>query len=408
MPLVAYHFEQLNPWAILASIAMAPLVFLALIGGFAKVLLTLLWPSQSPAWAMLALYPVQWMRGMVQWLATLPGADVPFPSPSIGMILLFYLLLVAALIRWEKPTLRWSFRSTGFAGCMVLAVLPVRVGLASMHAHDGELRVTLLAVGAGQCAVIEPPGAPAVLVDAGSTSLSDVLRKALGPFLRHQGRREIGSVFITHANLDHFSAVADIAEAYGVGAVMTSPQFRAQSVDNPPAEAMLRTLDQLDCPPRMIQKGNRIDLGGGATIDVLWPGADAILDPNNSSLVLRLSFAGRTILFTGDLQVAAERALLASGQALNADVLIAPHHGSYETTTRAFIDAVAPVAILCSNDRVLSVKQKDFDQQITTRPVYRTHDRGALTVHISPKGDIQVETYLPERIETGNADQPTR
>jgi competence protein ComEC len=394
MPLVAYHFEQLNPWAILASILLAPIVFLSLIGGFAKVLLTLLFPSLASAWAQLALWPVQWMRGMVTWLASFPGADVPFPSPSIWMILLFYALLAVALIPWERPTLRWSARSTGLAGCMALAVLPVRMGLASMHAHDGELRVTLLAVGAGQCAVIEPPGAPAVLVDAGSVSISDVLRKALGPFLRHQGRRDISNIFITHANLDHFSAVAEIVDAYGADAVMTSPQFRAQSVDNPPAEAMLDVLDQLERPPRMIQDGDHIEIGGGASVDVLWPGASGKLDANNSSLVLRLNFAGRSVLFTGDLQAAGERALLASSQALHADVLVAPHHGSLETSTADFIKAIGPAYILCSNDRTLSVKQKDFDAATAGRDVYRTHTSGALTVRISAKGEVVVDRFL--------------
>jgi competence protein ComEC len=99
-------------------------------------------------------------------------------------------------------------------------------------------------------------------------------------------------------------------------------------------------------------------------------------------------------LFTGDLQAAGERALLASSQALHADVLVAPHHGSLETSTADFIKAIGPAYILCSNDRTLSVKQKDFDAAMAGRDVYRTHTSGALMVRISAKGEVTVERFL--------------
>ena len=45
MPLIAYHFEQLNPWAVARRASLlARRSFLALIGGFLKIVLTLLLP----------------------------------------------------------------------------------------------------------------------------------------------------------------------------------------------------------------------------------------------------------------------------------------------------------------------------------------------------------------------------
>ena len=35
MPLIALHFEQLNPWAIPASLILGPAVFVSLVAGFA-------------------------------------------------------------------------------------------------------------------------------------------------------------------------------------------------------------------------------------------------------------------------------------------------------------------------------------------------------------------------------------
>ncbi len=395
MPLIALHFEQLNPWAVLASILLAPIVFLSLIGGFAKIVLTLLWPSLAGAWAGMATSPIAGMRHTVDWLATFPGADVPLPSPPVWAVLLYYALLLSLLIHWPRPAVRKSARVVALAGCVTLAILPLREGFAAMHAHAGELKVTLLAIGGGQCAVIEPPGAQAVLVDAGSATLSDLFRKALGPFLRHEGRRDIRSIFISHANYDHFSAIAEVAAAYDVGQVMVSDQFAAQSTDNPPAVSLLRTLDAMDRAPRQIEMGQTIDIGPGVAVQVVWPPEKCASGPNNSSLVLRLSFAGRTILFTGDLQSPGQRELLDSGQDLHSDVLIAPHHGSYEPTSAAFVAAVNPAYILASDDRTPSAKQRAFDQAMSDRLVYRTHTSGAIVIRISRIGQVSVDPFRP-------------
>lgn len=397
MPLIAFHFEQLNPWAILASIVLAPVVFLSLIGGFAKVLLTLLLPSLSGTWAQIAILPVSWMRGMVELLSQLPGSEVPLPSPPIWMIILFYALLMSLIIPIPGKLLRWTARGLAIAGCATLAIVPLSSGFSAFYRHASDLKITLLAVGAGQCAIIEPPGADAVIVDAGSAYMSDVLRKVIGPFLRHQGRRGIQSVFISHPNFDHFSAVADLSAAYDIDEIYVSPHFRRQSADNPPAEALLRTLDQLDRPPREAQVGRTFDIGGGAKLEVVWPPYESQLDPNNNSLVMRLTFAGRSILLPGDLAATGQRAMLQSPDQLAADVLIAPHHGSSETTTAGFFEAIHPEVIVCSNDRTLSMKQREFDQMTAGRTVYRTHTSGAVTIRISRDGKIEVDTYLKPR-----------
>ena len=135
----------------------------------------------------------------------------------------------------------------------------------------------------------------------------------------------------------------------------------------------------------------------GATIDVLWPPRQSDLSSNDSGLVLRLTYAGRTVLFPADIQSAAQELLLESPQQLKADVLIAPHHGSSETTTRAFLAAVDPMIILSSNDRTLSGKQLDFEPMTTGRPLYRTNRAGSITLRITRDGQLAVTPFRQPR-----------
>src|SRR6185503_1629380 len=114
--------------------------------------------------------------------------------------------------------------------------------------------------------------------------------------------------------------------------------------------------------PHLVTAGDREDLGGGATAEVIWPPAQCSFKPNDAAIVLRLSFAGRTILFPADIQGAAESELLKHAENLHADVLIAPHHGSSELTTAAFVRAVDPKIIVSSDDRRLTSKQRAFEQ----------------------------------------------
>jgi competence protein ComEC len=70
-------------------------------------------------------------------------------------------------------------------------------------------------------------------------------------------------------------------------------------------------------------------------------------DPNNSSLVLRLTVGPTTVLLTGDVEPEAQRDLLSRGVDLRADVLKVPHHGS-DAQEQAFLEAVGAAVSLTS------------------------------------------------------------
>ena len=70
---------------------------------------------------------------------------------------------------------------------------------------------------------------------------------------------------------------------------------------------------------------------------------------NNSSMVLRFSFGRESILLTGDIESAGERAMLETRRDLRSTVLKVPHHGSATSSTAAFIAAVHPEAAVISD-----------------------------------------------------------
>jgi len=393
LPLVAYHFERLNPWAMVGSIVLAPVVFVALILGLVKVVATLLLPSAAGTWAVLCAWPMTLMRWMVDALAALPGSDVPFTQPPVAMLMIYYVLLVAMIVwgrRWVRGWQRGRLMPLA-AACLLIVCIPMLMG-ARARPVAGSLRMTVLAIGAGSCNVVELPDKRVILLDAGSLSLTDPVGRCIEPFLRHRGIRRIDAIYLSHCNYDHFSAVIDLLDRYDVREVWISPEFVEHAVGNPPAEKLLARLQDLDLPPRLMHAGQMHERSG-ARIEALWPPADAtISSSNDASMVLRVRYAGRSILVPGDIQATAQRRLMDSGADLRSDVLIAPHHGSFEAPAGAFLAAVAPMAVISSNDRTLTVRQKDY-AQIVHVPLLRTHEHGSVTIELQPDGTVVLQPF---------------
>ena len=393
MPLIAIHFEQLNPWAVAAGIVMTPVVITALSVGVLKIPLTALWPTAGWLWADIAQGPIIVMRKFVGWLATWPSADVPLPAPPAWVVIAYYGTLVLSLLP-IRPGMKLLARVAFILSLGALLILPYR-GAAVQKSSPTALRVTVLAVGAGECVVIEPPSKRITLIDAGSDSLADPVRKCIAPFLRSRGITSIDTIVITNADADHFGAVAELAGAYDVRQVLTADGFEKLVSRSAAGSEMLQLLRELQCPISHLTPGTRVPLSTDSALDVLWPPTTALdLASNDQSLVLRLTYGGRSMLFTGDVIEKSMAALLQSPQALRSDLLVAPHHGSSESDTRRFVAAVDPTAIVSSNDWTLTQKQVDFEKMIGKRSLYRTNRCGAVTIEITAGGDMTVTPLL--------------
>ena len=126
-------------------------------------------------------------------------------------------------------------------------------------------------------------------------------------------------------------------------------------------------------------------------------GAPPGLTVNDASLVLRVVFAGRSVLFAGDLEADGEGELCGQrslGQTVRSDVLKVPHHGSRTSSSDELVDAVEPeVAVMSLGWR----NQFHFPApEVLARyaahgsRTLRTDRDGAVTVTIAPGGALSV------------------
>ena len=398
LPLVIYYFSQVSPWAVPGGFFLLPLTIVTLIGAAMKICLTLVCPWPAAWWAAGAALPARLLLHAVAALSHVPLTGLSAGAPRWWMFALYYGLLLLPLIPWRRTSSRWMARLAWIPACVLMLAAPPQASAAIFSPHlSSGVRVTFLDIGAGQTALVRVSGGETFFADCGSTTILDVYHRVIEPYLRHEGVRRVDGIFLSHGDYDHICAAEEIIDAYEVPSVYLTPYFRMHAAPGA-ATALLELLDKRGPPPTLVTEGAAVDVGGGAKLQILWPPLNCRMDSNDCGMVMKLLYAGKSILFTADIQVAPELELLKHPEALKSDVLIAPHHGSAETSTLAFLRAINPKFIICSNgvqgvDGTLTQKQMTFDRIAKSWPVYRTSDNGAIDLTISADGAIGVEGY---------------
>lgn len=83
-------------------------------------------------------------------------------------------------------------------------------------------------------------------------------------------------------------------------------------------------------------------------MDVLWSDSGNVIGENvlnNNSLVCKMVYKNFSMLFTGDIEEVAEKAILGkykNTNTLKSTILKVAHHGSKSSSTEGFLEAVKP------------------------------------------------------------------
>ncbi len=243
------------------------------------------------------------------WLAALPGALWQQHAPPAWAV---PLAVIGAL---------WLLLPRGFPARWLGAVvfLPLFL-IVPERPGAGELHVTVLDVGQGQAIHVQT-ATHDLLYDTGpELGGTDAGERHVLPYLRAVGVRQLDTLVISHADKDHAGGMDSVLSGLPVADVVGS-----------------------------IEKSRRCEDGAHWAWDdvkfrFLHPTPadyDRKRPTNAMSCVLLIESPHGRLLIPGDIEGIAEAELLARhATALQAHILIAPHHGGRKTASADFVAAV--------------------------------------------------------------------
>ncbi|GJL53606.1 MAG: DNA internalization-related competence protein ComEC/Rec2 [Nitrospirales bacterium] len=413
-PLVAYYFHHIAWLGLFSNVLVVPLVgFLMVPLGLLSVVWVLLTGSDALPLGFLHQAIADVVVTIVKALAGIPGAEWHVASPSIGMMLVYYGLLVALALNVPKPKFQVS------CAIGVTAIL-LWWGWSPRLDHDpNTVRVTFLDVGQGDASVIELPDGQTILIDGGPAYRRlDMGQAVIGPYLWDRGIRRIDHVIATHPQWDHVGGLPWILKSFDVGRYWSNGIVREQAF----YQRLQTMIKKVGLTEQMIAKRQEIASAGPCTFKALSPFMPTRDLPrlsissvsgaalNNRSIITRLDCGEHSMLFTADAEVEALSKLNELSEAHTARIVKVPHHGAKSSLHDEWIHQLdADVAVVSAGQQNRYGHPSPLVVEAYAQegiPLYRTDHDGAvwITANLN-SSDMMIDTAEERRLQPVEIDR---
>ena len=114
-------------------------------------------------------------------------------------------------------------------------------------------------------------------------------------------------------------------------------------------EEFIKIVKEKKINVKIVEEGEKVSIEDNLYFDIIWPFSDNMISDNsinNNSLVCKLNYKNYSMLFTGDIEAIAEKAILKKYSKnlniLKSDILKVAHHGSKTSSITEFIEKIKP------------------------------------------------------------------
>ena len=143
---------------------------------------------------------LSYMEICCQIFEKIPLHDGYLGSPTVGQILIYAVLLLLVIGKV------WSHSLFGKKMLLLSAIMVL-----TTHTEFGA-EMVMLDVGQGDSIVIRNSNRNIYLADCGSSSVSQVGKYRLLPFLKKKGYGRIQGIFISHLDQDHMNGILELLQ----------------------------------------------------------------------------------------------------------------------------------------------------------------------------------------------------
>lgn len=215
-----------------------------------------------------------------------------------------------------------------------------------------EFSINMLDIGQGDCFVVNDGNNDIYISDCGSTTVQNVGKTRLLPFLKSKGWGKVDTIFISHMDKDHVNGVNDLLKCaeITIGRIIISASYKSDKLNCAELEELKELAKMRDIKLFYMKKGDEI-VGKDISFRCIYPtGEEDIEDQNEASIVMRMDYKELSMLFTGDIAGSTEEKIIEGSDkdTLDCDILKVCHHGSKNSSTDDFLKKVSPKLYLIS------------------------------------------------------------
>ncbi len=385
LPVITAVFFQVPIYSVILNLVVVPLVSVVLVSGIISALLTFVWSDLAIFVCGSGVYVLKLFYGLCLGMEEMPGAYIVTGIPDTyrygmffcSLIILFGMIYLKSL---KNAAVRYKF-------LVLIVCFGIMTGSMLISKQPDGLKVSILDVGQGDCTLIQCADGSNVLVDGGSTSVSEVGKYRIVPCLKAKGVNCIDVAMISHGDEDHISGIEEILKENMIDVkcilLPDVPEYVSEY------EMLVEFAKKRGTQVRYVGRNQQIKQGN-LTWKVLHPDLDGGSNINDSSLVLEMKYRDYSMCFTGDISSEVEKELIEIWQ--RTDVLKVAHHGSKYSSSDVFLEKISPsyATISCGEDNRYGHPHVETLNRLekTGSTVLVTKDTGEIVFEVDESGNI--------------------
>jgi competence protein ComEC len=261
LPLMIYYFKQLSLTSLIANPLILPAQPAVMVLGGISVLSGMVFQPLGQIIAWIAWPFIAYTIRVVEWLAGISHGSIALGQVAFPIILIFYgILFTFTYLRPQiTPIIK---RLSPVIPLTLISVVTIFVWKSAFYAPDNMLHVSVLDVGTGNAVLIQTPAGRYILINGGPStiSLSDGLGRRMPPL-----DRGLDWLIVADINNENLSGLPNNIERFTPRHVLWAGNTNGTRA----ARDLWSQLLSSSIPVEMMQEGQALDLGHGASLAVL-------------------------------------------------------------------------------------------------------------------------------------------